>query len=103
MDPLIARKTWRTLEPVHGAIYFVPEAREEYSAIGIDDRMQGYFASRSAPISRSSRSSSLPSMTYSVFIPSTNTHRIGTFSVSSLVTTYLFFCPESFFILTSFA
>ncbi len=50
MDPLIARKTWRTLEPVHGAIYFVPEAREEYAAIGIDDRMQGYFASRSAPM-----------------------------------------------------
>ena len=50
MDPLIARKTWRTLEPVHGAIYFVPEAREEYAAIGIDDRMQGYFASRAAPM-----------------------------------------------------
>jgi hypothetical protein len=50
MDPEIARKTWRTLEPVHGAIYFVPEAREEYAAIGIDDRMRGYFASRSAPM-----------------------------------------------------
>ncbi len=50
MDPLTARKTWRTLEPVHGAIYFVPEAREEYAAIGIDDRMRGYFASRSAPM-----------------------------------------------------
>ena len=49
MDPLTARKTWRTLEPVHGAIYFVPEAREEYAAIGIDDRMRGYFASRAAP------------------------------------------------------
>lgn len=50
MDPTIARKTWRTLEPVHGAIYFVPEAREEYAAIGIDDRMRGYFASRAAPM-----------------------------------------------------
>jgi hypothetical protein len=50
MDPLIARKTWRTLEPVHGAIYFVPEAREEYAAIGIDDRMRGYFSSRAAPM-----------------------------------------------------
>lgn len=48
MDPEIARKTWRTLEPVHGAIYFVPEAAEEYAAVGIDDRMRGYFASRSA-------------------------------------------------------
>ncbi len=50
MDPVTARKTWRTLEPVHGAIYFVPEAREEYAAIGIDDRMRGYFASRVAPM-----------------------------------------------------
>ncbi len=50
MDPLIARKTWRTLEPIHGAIYFAAEAREEYRAIGIDDRMTGYFASRSAPM-----------------------------------------------------
>jgi len=48
MDPLIARKTWRTLEPVHGAIYFAPEAAEEYAASGLDDRMRGYFASRSA-------------------------------------------------------
>ena len=50
MDPLIVRKTWRTLEPIHGAIYFVVEAREEYAAVGIDDRMRGYFASRSAPM-----------------------------------------------------
>ncbi len=50
MDPVIARKTWRTLEPVHGAIYFAAEAREEYRAVGLDDRMTGYFASRSAPM-----------------------------------------------------
>ncbi len=35
MDPAIARKTWRTLEPVHGAIYFAPQAREEYAALGL--------------------------------------------------------------------
>jgi len=50
MDPLTARKTWRTLEPVHGAIYFAPETVEEYGAIGLDARMSGYFASRSAPM-----------------------------------------------------
>lgn len=50
MDPITARKTWRTLEPIHGAIYFAAEAREEYAAIGIDDRMTGYFASRAAPM-----------------------------------------------------
>jgi hypothetical protein len=50
MDPTIARKTWRTLEPIHGAIYFAAEARDEYRTIGLDDRMTGYFASRSAPM-----------------------------------------------------
>ena len=41
------RKCWRTLEPYHGMIYFVPEAEEEYSAIGVEGR-SGYFGSRSA-------------------------------------------------------
>jgi hypothetical protein len=48
MDPVNARKTWRTLEPLHGMIYFVPEADEEYSALGITSNRMGYFASRSA-------------------------------------------------------
>lgn len=46
----IARRTWRTLEPYHGAIYFVPEAGEEYRALGLEERMRGYFASRAAPM-----------------------------------------------------
>ena len=50
MDPVTARKTWRTLEPIHGAIYFAEQPREEYEAIGLDDRMTGYFASRAAPM-----------------------------------------------------
>jgi hypothetical protein len=29
---LLARKTWRTAEPLHGMIYFVPEAAEAYAA-----------------------------------------------------------------------
>ena len=48
MDALIARKTWRTLEPVHGMIYFVPEADECYQAIGLRGNRMGYFASRAA-------------------------------------------------------
>ena len=52
MDPVIARKTWRTLEPIHGAIYFAAEARDEYKALGLADRMTGYFASRAAPMGR---------------------------------------------------
>src|SRR5438270_10402741 len=47
VDPVVARKTWRTLEPLHGLIYFAPEATERYAALGIDGRA-GYFASRAA-------------------------------------------------------
>jgi hypothetical protein len=46
---LLARKTWRTLEPLHGMIYFVPEAAEAYAEIGITGRA-GYFSSRAAPM-----------------------------------------------------
>ena len=49
LDPVIARKTWRTVEPLHGMIYFAPEAAERYSAIGLEGP-SGYFASRSAPM-----------------------------------------------------
>ena len=42
-----ARKTWRTLEPIHGMIYFVEEAAREYESLGLRGR-SGYFASRSA-------------------------------------------------------
>jgi hypothetical protein len=48
-ESLLARKTWRTLEPLHGMIYFVPEASDAYAGIGITGRM-GYFASRAAPM-----------------------------------------------------
>jgi hypothetical protein len=46
---LLARKTWRTLEPLHGMVYFVPEAAEEYARLGVTGRT-GYFASRAAPM-----------------------------------------------------
>ena len=48
LDPLIARRTWRSLEPVHGMIYFAPEGSERYAAAGLQGRRMGYFASRSA-------------------------------------------------------
>jgi Helix-turn-helix family len=44
-----ARKTWRTGEPLHAMIYFVPEAAEAYARLGIEGRA-GYFASRAAPM-----------------------------------------------------
>jgi hypothetical protein len=46
---LRARKTWRTGEPLHGMIYFVPEAAEAYARLGVTGRA-GYFASRAAPM-----------------------------------------------------
>ena len=54
MDPIIARKTWRTLEPIHVMIYFVPEAFEHYRLAGVADHQVGYFASRSAPLGEAS-------------------------------------------------
>jgi hypothetical protein len=48
-DALVARKTWRTVEPLHGMIYFVPEAAAAYETLGITGR-DGYFASRAAPM-----------------------------------------------------
>jgi len=49
MEPVIARKMWRTLEPCHGLIYFAPEALAAYEALGVTGR-DGYFASRAAPM-----------------------------------------------------
>ena len=43
----VARKCWRTLEPIHGMIYFVPEAADRYAEVGVTGR-SGYFGSRSA-------------------------------------------------------
>lgn len=47
MEPLMARKMWRTLEPYHGMIYFAPEAAAAYEALGVNG-FDGYFASRAA-------------------------------------------------------
>jgi hypothetical protein len=41
------RRTWMTLEPIHGMVYFSPLANDIYTAIGLEGR-EGYFASRSA-------------------------------------------------------
>ncbi len=44
-----ARRTWRTLEPLHGMIYFAPEATASYVGLGLAPEA-GYFASRAAPM-----------------------------------------------------
>lgn len=49
LDPTLARRMLRTLEPVHGLVYFVPEATAAYAELGLAGR-SGYFASRSAAL-----------------------------------------------------
>jgi hypothetical protein len=57
MDPVVARKTWRTIEPIHSMVYFVPEAAERYAALGLRGNRMGYFASRSAAMGAASAES----------------------------------------------
>jgi helix-turn-helix protein len=47
LDPAVVRHAWRVTEPLHGMIYFVPEAPERYAALGLTGQ-EGYFASRAA-------------------------------------------------------
>lgn len=51
VTPELARRTWRAVEPYHAMVYFVPEAQEEYAALGYDvkaNRAAGYFPARAA-------------------------------------------------------
>ena len=43
-----ARFLWNRLEAYHGMIYFVPEADQHYTTLGLEPGMMGYFASRAA-------------------------------------------------------
>ena len=47
VDAATARRMHRRLEPLHGFIYFSPEAAEAYAALGLTGQ-DGYFASRAA-------------------------------------------------------
>lgn len=50
VEPAVARRLWRTLEPCHAVVYFAPEARQAYAAAGLKGGWMGYFASRAAPM-----------------------------------------------------
>jgi hypothetical protein len=50
MDPVLARKMWRTMEPYHGFVYFAAEGAAAYADAGLAQGRMGYFASRSAPM-----------------------------------------------------
>jgi hypothetical protein len=47
---LVERELWRVLEAVHAVVYFAPEAKAAYGALGLRGYWMGYFASRSAAL-----------------------------------------------------
>lgn len=48
-SPIVARRLFDRIEPVHAVTYFAPEARSELDALGYRGFWMGYFAARSAP------------------------------------------------------
>ncbi|HVY11213.1 MAG TPA: hypothetical protein VHB18_13810 [Mycobacteriales bacterium] len=46
----LARKAYKTVEPLHTAAYFAAEMGPAYAAAGVKGTMRGYFAVRSAPM-----------------------------------------------------
>ena len=49
MDPTIVRNVHMAINAAHRFVYFVPEAAEEYAALGVTG-FGGYFGSRTAPL-----------------------------------------------------
>ena len=41
---------WRSVEALHSVVYFAPDARERYEAVGLKGWWMGYAASRSAAL-----------------------------------------------------
>ncbi len=52
MDSSLSRDMKQVIDPIHVMIYFAPEAQEEYAAIGLEGRAEGYFPPRAAPLGR---------------------------------------------------
>ena len=50
MDPSVARRCNRVLEPLHSALYFAPEQDDYLSAVGLRKGRMPYFAGRAAPM-----------------------------------------------------
>lgn len=46
----LARRAWLGVEAVHAVVYFAPEARDAFAALGLKGFWMGYFASRAAPL-----------------------------------------------------
>ena len=52
MDSSMSRTMKHVIDPIHVMIYFAPEAQEEYAALGLEGRAEGYFPPRAAPLGR---------------------------------------------------
>jgi hypothetical protein len=50
MDPVIARKLARTVNPYPSVVFLAPEAAAAYAAAGLPPGRTGYFAGRAAPM-----------------------------------------------------
>lgn len=48
--PPHTRRLWWALEPYHAVVYFAPDVKATYEAIGLKGFWMGYFASRAAPL-----------------------------------------------------
>ncbi|MFT4187215.1 MAG: hypothetical protein QM621_01380 [Aeromicrobium sp.] len=44
------REFWRSVEAIHDVVYFAPDAKERYEAVGLKGFWMGYAASRSAAL-----------------------------------------------------
>ncbi len=46
----MSTKFWRSVEVLHDVVYFAPDTKQRYEAIGLKGYWMGYFASRSAAL-----------------------------------------------------
>src|SRR5687768_1311111 len=46
----VKRAFWQAIEVIHDVVYFAPDAKQRYEAIGLKGYWMGYFASRSAAL-----------------------------------------------------
>lgn len=74
MDPRLAGRAARSLEPLHALGYFAPEVDAKISDLGVRTGRGTYFASRSAPMGRVGAGS--VAATFYVFNPSLVAHFI---------------------------
>jgi helix-turn-helix protein len=50
LDPAVAGRAHRSVEPLHNHLYFAPEQDEHLSAVGLRPGRMAYFAGRTAPM-----------------------------------------------------